>query len=54
MKIHLFAIGMLIAVSLAGSEGYVRAAGDPRPIGAKKFDALADAALAAMTSALPN
>jgi hypothetical protein len=48
MKTHLAAIGMLIAVSLPMGGGYLRAANAPKPIGAKKFDALADAALAAM------
>jgi hypothetical protein len=43
MKIHLLAIGMLMAVSLT-----VSAASAPKPVSAKKFDALADSALAAM------
>ncbi len=48
MKTQLIAIGVLFAVSLAASEGHVRAANAPKPVSAKKFDALADAALAAM------
>jgi hypothetical protein len=39
---------MMIAVSLAASEGNVRAASAPKPVSAKKFDALANAALTAM------
>ena len=48
MKTRQLATGMLLAVSLASSEGTVRAANVPKPVTAKKFDALADAALAAM------
>jgi len=42
------ATGMLLAVSLAASEGTVRAAKAPKPVSAKRFDVLADAALVAM------
>jgi hypothetical protein len=48
MKTRQLATGMLLAVSLASSEGTVRAANVPKPVTAKKFDALADATLAAM------
>jgi len=48
MKKQLLAIGILLGMSLAGGAGQARAANSPKPIGAKKFDALADAALAAM------
>jgi hypothetical protein len=48
MKTRLLAIGMLIAVSLAANNGIARAANAPKPVSAKKFDALASAALDAM------
>ncbi|MGA2167320.1 MAG: hypothetical protein ABSG62_03860 [Terracidiphilus sp.] len=48
MKKHLLVSAMLLAVSLAAGEGYARAANAPKPISAKKFDALATAALEAM------
>ncbi|HEY1159527.1 MAG TPA: hypothetical protein VGE83_02805 [Terracidiphilus sp.] len=48
MKKHLLVSGMLLALSLAAGEGYTRAANAPKPVGARKFDALADAALSAM------
>jgi hypothetical protein len=48
MKIRLLALGVVIAVSLAASEGHVRAASAAKPVSAKKFDALANAALDAM------
>ncbi|MGA2807739.1 MAG: hypothetical protein ABSE87_06360 [Terracidiphilus sp.] len=48
MKLRLLALGVLIAVSLAAGEGHVRAASAAKPISAKKFDVLANAALDAM------
>jgi len=48
MKIRLFATGMLIAMSLAAVEGNLSAASAQKPVTAKKFDVLADAALEAM------
>lgn len=48
MKIKLLAMGMLIAVSLASGDGRAGAASAPKPVSAKKFDALANAALTAM------
>ncbi|HLY39913.1 MAG TPA: hypothetical protein VKR52_01820 [Terracidiphilus sp.] len=49
MKIRLLAIAILLTLSLAAGEGYVDAAGG-KPPSAKKFDALATAALEAMRS----
>lgn len=48
MKTRLFAAAMLIALSFAANQGHVRAASAPKPPSAKKFDALANAALDAM------
>jgi hypothetical protein len=48
MKTRLLAVGVLIAMSLSTGEGRLSAAKAPKPVSAKKFDALADAALAAM------
>lgn len=48
MKAHLLALGIIIAVSMAASEGQVRVAKAAKPASAKRFDALAEAALAAM------
>lgn len=48
MKNRLLVIALLIAVSLAAGQGHVRAASAPQPANAKKFDALANAALSAM------
>jgi hypothetical protein len=42
------ATGLLLAVSLAAGAGTVRASAAPKPVSAKKFDALANAALDAM------
>ena len=50
MKTRQLATGVLLAASLAASQGTVRAAKAPKPVSAKRFDALADAALAAMKS----
>ena len=50
MKTRLLAIGILLFLSFAASEGRVSAARPARPPSAKKFDALANAALAAMKS----
>jgi len=48
MKIRVLAMGILIAVSFAASEGHVRAASAVKPVSAKKFDAFANAALEEM------
>lgn len=48
MTTRQFATGALLAVSLAASDGTVRAAKAPKPVSAKTFDGLANAALAAM------
>jgi hypothetical protein len=48
MKTGLLVFGVLLTMSLSVSAGPVRASGTPKPVTAKKFDALADAALAAM------
>lgn len=48
MKKHLLIVGLLIAVLFSAGEGSLLAASAPKPISAKKFDALANAALAAM------
>jgi hypothetical protein len=48
MKTRLFAIGIMVAVSLAASQGTVRAANASKPVSPKKFDVLANAALNAM------
>jgi hypothetical protein len=48
MKTRLLVIGLLFALSFAAGEGNVSAASGPKPPNAKKFDALAEAALAAM------
>ncbi len=48
MQTRHLATAILIAVSLAIPEGTVRAASAPKPPNAKRFDALADAALTAM------
>jgi hypothetical protein len=48
MKTRLLATAILIAMSLAIPEGTIRAASAPKPISAKRFDALATAALTAM------
>jgi hypothetical protein len=42
------ATGLLLAVSLAAGAGAVRASAAPKPVSAKKFNALANAALDAM------
>ncbi len=48
MKTRLLVIGILGAFAFFTGDGYLQAAGGPKPPNAKKFDALADAALAAM------
>jgi hypothetical protein len=48
MNIRLLAIGLLLAVSLTAAEGNAYAAKAPKPVSAKKFDVLANAALDAM------
>ncbi len=48
MKTHLLAMGALLAVSFVAGERTVCAASAPKPVGVKKFDVLAEAALAAM------
>jgi hypothetical protein len=48
MKTRLFASAMLLALSLTAGAGSACAAKAPKPVSAKKFDVLADAALAAM------
>jgi hypothetical protein len=48
MKTRLLLIGMVIAVTLAANKGNVWAASAPKAPSAKKFDALANAALDAM------
>ena len=48
MRILMLAIGTLLAVGLAAGAGPASAAKAPKPVSAKKFDALAEAALAAM------
>lgn len=50
MKKRLLAIAILIVLSFAGIEGHVGAASAAKPPSAKRFDALANAALAAMRS----
>jgi hypothetical protein len=48
MTTRQLATGALLAVSLAAGEGTVGAAKAPKPVSAKTFDGLANAALAAM------
>jgi hypothetical protein len=48
MKTRLLATAILIAMSLAIPQGTIRAASTPKPANAKRFDALATAALTAM------
>jgi hypothetical protein len=48
MKFSMLAITTLLAVGMAAGEGSARAASAPKPVSAKKFDALAEAALTAM------
>ena len=48
MKTRLLVSALCLAVSLALSGPFCGAAKGPKPVSAKKFDALADAALAAM------
>jgi len=48
MKTRLPALAILIALTLAAGQGNARAASAPKPVSAKKFDALASAALEAM------
>jgi len=48
MKKHLLTMGMLLVVALAAGGGHIGAASAPKPVSAKRFDALANAALAAM------
>jgi len=48
MKTRLPALSILIALTLATGQGNARAASAPKPVSAKKFDALASAALEAM------
>ena len=48
MKTRLLAIGMLFAIGLYTGETSALAANTPKPVSAKNFDALADAALASM------
>jgi len=48
MKTLRIAIAIFLVLSFAVNQGQVRAAGAPKPANAKKFDALADTALAAM------
>jgi hypothetical protein len=48
MKTRLLAIAILLVVSLAASEGHLRAADAHKPVSAKKLDALTGAALEAM------
>ncbi len=48
MRTRTLAIGMLIALSLAAAGTCLRAASAPKAVSAKRFDTLADAALAAM------
>lgn len=50
MKTRLLAIAILIVLSFAAGEGDVGAASAAKPPSAKKFDALANSALAAMKS----
>ena len=48
MKIRVLGAGLLLAVSLAAGADYACAANAPKPVSAKKFDALANGALEAM------
>ena len=48
MKTRLPALAILIALTLSAGQGNARAASAPKPVSAKKFDALASAALEAM------
>jgi hypothetical protein len=48
MKAQTLVPGMLLAAAMAVSGGYATAANPPKPVSAKKFDALATAALEAM------
>jgi hypothetical protein len=48
MRKHRIAIGILLVLCIAAGQGRINAAHAPKPVGAKKFDALADTALAAM------
>ena len=48
MKIPLLAVGMLLAIGLTAGGAQAPAANTLKPVSAKKFDALADAALVSM------
>ena len=48
MKAQTLVPGMLLAAAMAVSGGYATSANPPKPVSAKKFDALATAALEAM------
>jgi hypothetical protein len=48
MQRRLLVTGILLALSLAAGVGTVHAAKGPKPVGAKRIDALTDAALGAM------
>jgi hypothetical protein len=48
MKTQTLVTGMVLAAALVVSGGYAKAANPPKPVNAKKFDALAIAALEAM------
>jgi hypothetical protein len=48
MKLSIFAATALLAIGLTAGYGTANAASAPKPVSAKKFDALAEAALTAM------
>jgi uncharacterized protein GlcG (DUF336 family) len=48
MTTRQLATGAILAVSIAANEGNISAAKAPKPVSARRFDALADAALVAM------
>jgi hypothetical protein len=48
MKARILVVGMLLVAGMAGGDGRVWAANAPKPVSAKKFDALATSALEAM------
>jgi hypothetical protein len=50
MTTRQLAAGAILAVSIAANEGTVSAAKAPKPVSVRRFDSLADAALAAMTA----
>ena len=48
MNTRIFVFGVILAVSFAAGDAQIHAANAPKPVSAKKFDALAESALNAM------